>query len=219
MLRLCFKYSKFKLNKSLFYLFIIFLFLNFLFLSFYLFQNESVTTQFLQSNKPKIKKVPYFFKHKKKLLNNILQNLYKPENFLNLVNRLKFPLSSYASIESIYVCNKYLGNPAVTPTKQDTWQMIDDDKLNGTYVYSAYYDARKVPTCVKVVSISNGKVSEGAIKYCYLWYKGSSRPDIVEAVDTIMPETHDKLFVLSEIKIFTKPISNYINPIYNFFEI
>ena len=197
MMKICFKNVRLKQTRILYSLFSLFLFLNILFLYLYFTLDKFSKSQYEVDSTSITEKHLNILEHKRYLLSKIL-NSFKPKQFLKLADRITFPILANITVEYKNACNRYLGNPVKTSYNLDSWQAIDDGNFNETYLYSAYYDFRKTPACVKAFGISNGRSKPGKrlFKYCYLWYNGISKPDVVEANYKFIFETHEKMLVL-----------------------
>ena len=81
-----------------------------------------------------------------------------------------------------YSCPLKIQKPAIA----SGWQ--NSSLQDTTFVYSAYYDARKHEiTTIAIASIDTENIS----RLCYVWFEQSKFPDVVPAVKLIVPETHD----------------------------
>ena len=122
---------------------------------------------------------------------------YAPNDFYRLDEMLKFPVKNDIEPELI-ACDEYLGKPdGAQLTVKDHWRFIDDGKQNETYVYSAYYDPRQDPPSVRILGMSSGVTLDAdhvsGLKYCYVWFLGRDRPDVMGAGYEVIPETHGKM--------------------------
>lgn len=87
-------------------------------------------------------------------------------------------------------CDNLTSKPPNPEELRETfqWQTIGDGD-SGSYVFSAYYDDRTVPSMVRIIGIAREVVLK---KYCRLYFDVASTPDVVEAEIVLLPESHGR---------------------------
>lgn len=80
-----------------------------------------------------------------------------------------------------------VGLPTI-PESTLTWQMV---VAGHSYVFSAFVEKRLDRREIKVLGTADTR-RRGKPNFCHIWYKNYSYPVVVNAVDEIVPETHNQ---------------------------
>ena len=80
-----------------------------------------------------------------------------------------------------------VGLPAI-PGPTSAWQVVVESH---SYVFSAFMERRLDRREIKVVGTADTR-RKGKPNFCHIWYKNYSYPIVVNAVDEIVPETHNR---------------------------